>query len=115
MSPLLSLLSRYTKRSPRHRGTRPDRPRRRLTLERLEDRTVPTAVAPPSGLISWWTADNTAADLTTRHHGTLVDGAAFAAGKVGPTFNLDGLNDYVSVPYHADFNFAPTGQFSIES
>ncbi len=35
----------------------------RLAVEQLEDRTVPTAVAAPSGLVSWWTANSTAADL----------------------------------------------------
>src|ERR1019366_2522836 len=30
--------------------------------------------------------------------GTLVNGAAFAAGEVGQAFNLNGTNQYVSVP-----------------
>src|SRR5205807_1366390 len=55
------------------------RPRTQLHLEPLEDRTVPAAVAPPSGLVSWWTADNTAADLEGLNNATLYNGTTFAA------------------------------------
>src|SRR5262245_5844680 len=96
MSPLRSLLSRYTRRLPGHKATRTNR--RRLTLELLEDRTVPTAVAPPSGLVSWWTADNTAADLIGPNHGTLNNGAGFMPGYVAGSFNSDGIDDYVQAP-----------------
>src|SRR5713226_7809955 len=70
MSPLLSALSRYV--LPRGdrcgklcvRASAGPRPRRlTLYVEPLERRHVLSAVAPPSGLVSWWTADNTAADL----------------------------------------------------
>src|SRR4029453_147869 len=63
------------KRSPK--PTAPARALRRL-LEVLEDRTVPTAVAAPNGLVSWWTADNTAADLVGMNVGTLYNGVTFA-------------------------------------
>jgi hypothetical protein len=65
----------------------------RLEVEVLEDRAVPTAVAPPSGLVSWWTGDNTAADLTGLNHATLLNGTTYAAGKVGQAFSYDGVND----------------------
>src|SRR5262249_45367028 len=86
MRPLLSLLlSRvlcYSPRSsPPSRHRREARRRstpRRLHVEALEDRTVPTAVAAPSGLVSWWTGNNTAADVLGAHNGTLVGGTTFS-------------------------------------
>src|SRR5262245_44791135 len=65
------------------------------SLERLEDCTVPAAVAPPAGLVSWWTGDGTAADLMGVHNGTLVGGATYATGRVGQAFSFDGVNDTV--------------------
>ena len=74
MNALLSAMSRFFRRSyfdskPRHSGNRKARPQR-LCLEPLEDRTLPTAVAVPSGIVSWWTANNTAAaeHRTTRRY-----------------------------------------------
>lgn len=55
-------------------------------------------LAPPQGLVSWWTADGTAADLMQRNDAELVDGTTFAAGMVGQAFNFDGVNDRVQLP-----------------
>ena len=71
--------------------------RRTLAAERLEERTLLSAVAPPSGLVSWWTADNTAADLRGLNNATLVNGTTYATGKVGYAFALDGVNDRVQM------------------
>ena len=51
----------------------------------------------PSGLVSWWRAEGNAKDFWDSNHGTLVNGAAFVAGKVGQAFNLSGTDDYVQV------------------
>ncbi|MCI0682029.1 MAG: LamG domain-containing protein, partial [Gemmataceae bacterium] len=53
--------------------------------------------APTSGLISGWRAEGNALDGTDGNHGTLVNGATFAAGKIGQAFSFDGVNDYVTV------------------
>jgi hypothetical protein len=53
MSPFKSMRSRSTKRPFRKPSVPAHSLRRRL--EGLEDRTVPAAVAPPDGLVSWWT------------------------------------------------------------
>jgi hypothetical protein len=53
---------------------------------------------PPEGLISWWRAENNALDSISTNHGVLTNGAGFAVGKVGQTFALDGVNDYVNIP-----------------
>jgi hypothetical protein len=44
---------------------------RRLRHEQLEDRRLLAAVAVPAGMVSWWTADKTGADLLTRHDATV--------------------------------------------
>jgi hypothetical protein len=51
----------------------------------------------PTGLISWWRAENNATDSVGPHHGTLQNGAAFAPGKVGQAFSLNGANQYVVI------------------
>lgn len=53
-------------------------------------------VQPPSGLVSWWGGDNNALDMAGTSNGTLVNGATYAAGKVGQAFSFDGINDYIS-------------------
>ena len=57
-----------------------------------------TCTAPPVDLVSWWPGDGNADDIIGNNHGTLVNGATFAAGKVGKAFSLDGDNDYVATP-----------------
>lgn len=51
----------------------------------------------PSGLISWWGAENNATDYKNLNNGVLMGNAGFAAGEVGTAFNLDGNGDYVQV------------------
>ena len=47
------------------------------------------------GLVSYWRANGDTTDAFDGNHGTLKNGAGFAAGKVGQAFSLDGVNDYV--------------------
>jgi hypothetical protein len=65
MNPLRSALSRYFRRPKSGSGrnrTGHRKARRQLPcLEILEDRTVPTAVAAPSGIVSWWAGNGNAA------------------------------------------------------
>ena len=70
---------------------------RQLGLEQLEDRML-LAVDAPAGLVSWWTADDTAADLMTRNDAALVSGATYAPGQVGQAFSFDGVDDRVQLP-----------------
>jgi streptogramin lyase len=65
---------------------------------------------PPTKLAHWWTGDNTAIDIQNSSHGTLKNGAKFAAGKAGQAFSLDGVNDYVDV---GDVDLAST--FTIDA
>lgn len=58
----------------------------------------PTAcVLPPSEMVSWWPGDGNANDIIDGNPGTLQNGTAFAAGKVGFSFSLDGVNDNVLI------------------
>jgi PKD repeat protein len=51
-----------------------------------------------SGLISWWKAENNAYDSLGDNHGTAMNGATYATGKIGQAFSFDGADDYISVP-----------------
>jgi Concanavalin A-like lectin/glucanases superfamily/Carboxypeptidase regulatory-like domain len=52
----------------------------------------------PIGLVSWWQGENDALDSRSRNNGTLQNGATFASGNIGQSFDLDGVNDSVSIP-----------------
>jgi DNA-binding beta-propeller fold protein YncE len=85
--------------------------RRPLGVEILEDRTVPTAVVAPSGLVSWWTANGTANDIMGLNNPTNY-GATYAPGEVGQAFNFDGTDDRVQIADNPTLQF--TTSFSIE-
>jgi hypothetical protein len=57
----------------------------------------PVPVPMPSGIVSWWRAENDALDAVGTNHGMLTNGATFATGEVGNSFLLDGTNDYVVI------------------
>lgn len=48
--------------------------------------------------LAWWEAESNALDTVGIHHGYLTNGAAFAPGKRGYAFALDGLGAYVRIP-----------------
>ena len=99
MSSIDSLWSRFLGRPPENApaGNRRRRIRRKakatrptLRLEHLEGREM-------MAVVSWWTANNTAADSVGTNHGTLTSGATYAAGQIGQAFTFDGVNDRVQV------------------
>jgi sugar lactone lactonase YvrE len=110
MFPLPSRPRQAAPRRPRHARRQASH---RPALEALEDRTVPTAVAPPSGLVSWWSADGHAVDLAGRNDGILQGGTTYAAGKVGQAFSLDGSDDFVRVAHDPSLN--PSAGLTIEA
>jgi hypothetical protein len=57
-----------------------------------------TCAPTPPAIVSWWPGDNSALDILDGNHGTLRNGAMFAAGMVGPAFTLDGVDDFVEIP-----------------
>src|SRR5262245_46582879 len=87
---------------------------RRVLLEQLEDRTL-LAALPPQGLVSWFRAEGDAKDFLGSNNGTLMNGATFAAGKVGQAFKFDGTDDVVEVANESAFDFDRTNSFTIEA
>ncbi|NVN91044.1 MAG: LamG domain-containing protein [Desulfuromonadales bacterium] len=74
------------------------------------------SVAPPSGLVAWWRAENSATDSKWINHGRLINGATFATGKVGQAFSFDGVDDYVDAGTNDIFNFNNgAGDFTIQA
>jgi hypothetical protein len=72
-----------------------------------------SCAAPPSGLVSWWAAETNALDSAGTNNGILRNGVAFAVGRVGLAFNLDGSSQYVDVTSSASLN--PTASLSLEA
>jgi hypothetical protein len=72
------------------------RPRRPL-FETLENRSLLAGIAPPDGLVAWWPGESTAADIAGGNNGTLLLGAAFAAGQVDQSFRFDGSDARVEI------------------
>jgi len=62
------------------------------------------------GLLAYYTADNTVNDALGTYNGTLVNGATYGTGKINQGFDLDGVNDYVSIP---SGTFNPSGDYTI--
>src|SRR4029077_17286827 len=95
------------------RGGRRPRKSYRPALERLEDRLAPAAL-PPTGLVSWYRAEDNANDFADGNNGTLQGGATFAAGEVGQAFNLNGTSNFVQVPHNANLN-PGSGSFTVDA
>ncbi len=74
----------------------------------------PSCVSPPSGIVSWWPGDGNANDIVGSNHGTTQGNATFVTGMVGQAVSLDGDDDFVSVPFNENYNFAPNEQFTLE-
>jgi hypothetical protein len=83
-----------------------------MRLECLEGRELLTAVAVPSGLVSWWAANGTASDVMGLNNATLQNGTTYVAGEVGKSFSFDGVNDRAAVADSSSLAF--TASFSIE-
>ena len=67
---------------------------------------------PPSGLVSWWPAEGDASDIQGSNNG-LEGTVAFAPGKVGQGFALNGAS-YVEVPDNPTLD-PGSGSFSLEA
>lgn len=60
--------------------------------------TIPpqSCVTAPANMVSWWRGENNANDIQGTNHGSF--NGAFAAGKVGQAFSLNGVNQSVLTP-----------------
>ncbi|MFC1550911.1 LamG domain-containing protein, partial [Candidatus Neomarinimicrobiota bacterium] len=68
----------------------------------------------PSGLVSWWKADNNANDSEGSNNGTM-SGGSYAAGYLNQAFSFDGLGDYVDVPNNPSLDFGSNQDFTLSA
>lgn len=61
-------------------------------------KSKPTAVAVPSNQLLWLAGDGNSSDSSGANNGTTQNGAAYAVGRVGQSFALDGHDDFILVP-----------------
>src|SRR5262245_14899652 len=54
---------------------------------------APQCVPAPQGLANWWPGEDSGQDIKAGNAVTLMNGAGFAAGKVGRAFSFDGVDD----------------------
>jgi hypothetical protein len=73
----------------------------------------PTCGLPAADQAAWWAADVDASDRLGCHDGTLKSGAAFALGRAGLAFSLDGVDDCVEIP-DADLWALGTSNFGLD-
>lgn len=57
----------------------------------------PTCTSPPSGMVGWWTGDNTTLDSAGGTVGALLGNATYGPGRVNNAFVFDGNASAVSV------------------
>src|SRR4029077_13699611 len=61
----------------------------------------PACVASPSGLISWWPAEGSAADVIGGNNGIVLSGANYAGGESGQAFSFSGNTvNCIRIPYN---------------
>jgi choice-of-anchor C domain-containing protein len=51
---------------------------------------------PPSGLIAWWRGENDTLDFAGGNNGTWSGSASYAPGKVGESFDFNGIDSQIS-------------------
>jgi CSLREA domain-containing protein len=62
-----------------------------------------TCTPPPGGMVSWYSAEGNANDISGPNNGTFNGTPAYATGKVGQAFSFDGTQaNYVSVPANSN-------------
>jgi hypothetical protein len=62
---------------------------------------VPGCLTPPSGIIGWWTGDDTPNDRTGLHATTAIGAVTYAPGKVGKALAFT-AGIYLETPHAAD-------------
>jgi concanavalin A-like lectin/glucanase superfamily protein/galactose oxidase-like protein/thrombospondin type 3 repeat protein/Kelch motif protein len=83
--------------------------------DEVDDTGCPrTCTPPPAGMVAWWPGDGNADDIRGGHHGTPINGASFASGRVGQAFILDGIDDVITVPDAPELHFGPAHPITID-
>lgn len=77
-----------------------------------------SCISPPSGLVSWWSADivsgTTVSDISDGNNGTLSGGVTLVPMEVGSAFQFDGSSGRISMGNPANLNFG-NSPFSLEA
>ena len=68
-----------------------------LILIPREDAQAQECAPRPSGMLSWWQGDDSAADFFETNNGALLNGAGYTNGKVGQAFFFDAAQQEVDV------------------
>ncbi len=71
-------------------------------------------VSAPTNLTAWFPGEGDATDVKGGLNGTALNGAGFAAGKVGQGFTFNGSTAVVQVPDNAAWNFG-ANDFTVET
>jgi hypothetical protein len=78
-----------------------------------KSQTLPGPIAPPSGLVAWWTGDDRSLDSSTNQLDASWLGApTYVDGKVGRAFDVQ--NSALSVPHNSLISFVPGSQATFE-
>ncbi len=59
---------------------------------------VPTCTPAPAGLVGWWPAEGNPLDSAGTNAGTWLQGASYAAGKVGQAFRFTNADQAIIIP-----------------
>ena len=71
-----------------------------------------SCAACPSGIVSWWRAENNAFDSTGNNHGSF--NGSYMGGQVGQTFRIVDSSSYVTVPASPSLDVGTGQGFTIE-
>ena len=77
--------------------------------------TSTACVAPPSGMVGWWSGDGNYKDLISGNDGTPIGGMAFGTGEVGQAFLFNGTDASVQVVDAAHKLDLGTGEITIDA
>jgi uncharacterized repeat protein (TIGR01451 family) len=70
------------------------------TASDLTNISASACLAPPSGLVSWWTGDGSTSDALGLNHPSAANGVSFVAAQVGTGFTF-GQGGYIDIPASA--------------
>lgn len=77
--------------------------------------TITTCAPIPSGLVCWWSAEDSAGDRFGGQHGTRLAGTTFASGRVGRALLFQGEESGIFIPASPSLDVGSGDGFTIEA